>query len=105
MGEFLSEYWLVIILGFLFLVVAYNNLKNYVGAVVLLTPLIALFFYAVLDFTVVGSLIAGLICSIFCNSASSSSSSNIRLESTDWFSYKIGNIKKNFTDYKFTKKK
>ena len=104
MIEFLSEYWLIMIIGFLFLVVAYDNLRNYFGAIVLLTPLIALFFYAVLDFTVVGSLIAGLICSIFCNSASSSSS-NIRLESTDWFSYKIGNIKKNFTDYKFTKKK
>jgi len=104
MIEFLSEYWLIMIIGSLFLVVAYDNLRNYFGAIVLLTPLIALFFYAVLDFTVVGSLIAGLICSIFCNSASNSSS-NIRLESTDWFSYKIGNIKKNFTDYKFTKKK
>ena len=105
MGEFLSQYWVVLIIGFLFLSVAYNNLKNYFGATVLLTPLIALFFYAVFDFTVVGSLVVGLICSIFCSGAGSSASSTIRVEKTDWFSWKIGNIKKNLTDYKFTKKK
>ena len=105
MIEFLSEYWLIMIIGSLFLVVAYDNLRNYFGAIVLLTPLIALFFYAVLDFTVAGSLIVGLIFSIFCSGASGNSSSNFRLESTDWFSYKLGNIKKNFTDYKLTKKK
>lgn len=104
MGEFLSQYWLIMIIGSLILVVAYDNLRKNFGAIVLLTPLIALFFYAVLGFNVAGSLIIGLICSIFCYGASSSSS-NFRLESTDWFSYKIGNIKKNFTDYKITKKK
>ena len=105
MGEFLSEYWLMMIIGSLFLIVAYDTLKDYLGATIVLTPLIALFFYALFDFTVAGSLIVGFICSIFCNSASSSPSTTIRLESTDWLSCKIGNIKKNFTDYKFTKKK